>query len=222
MKVLIALCVCGLSVALPAQTAPQAFISPDGVFQFTYSGMLIDCTKKVPSNPTSSGVPKVFVGNPPAFSIPDSCQSMGDVCSDLGGQVSTLACFAYPKDKFRDKPVFAAAAFFIGKIEEATTESACLQGSQNWNTDEIEAAKFIRINNVAFKVFEIGDNWAGGGQGGPVYRTFHDKKCYELGIQTSVERAAYDPETSKEFTKQDSDEIQRRLKEALNSFKFVK
>jgi hypothetical protein len=35
-------------------------------------------------------------------------------------------------------------------------------------------------------------------------------------------RAAYDPETSKEFTKQDSDEVQHRLQQALNSFKFVK
>lgn len=183
--------------------------------------MLVDCTKKAPSKPISSTVPKVFAGNPPAVSIPDSCQSMADVCSDLGGQVSTLACFAYPKDKFRDKPVFAAAAFFAGKIEEATTENACLQGSQNWNPDEIETAKLTKINGVAFKVFEIGDNWAGGGQGGPVYRTFHDNECYELGIQTSVERAAYDPETSKEFTQQDSDEVQLRLKQALNSFKFV-
>jgi hypothetical protein len=222
MKVLIALCVCGLSVALPAQTSMPTFTSADGVFQFTYSSVLVDCTKKVPSKPTSSGVPKVFAGNPPALSIPDSCQSMADVCSDLGGEVSTLACFAYPKDKFRDKPVFAAAAFFAGKVEEVTTESACLQGSQNWNPDEIESAKLIKINGVEFKVFEIGDNWAGGGQGGPVYRTFHDKKCYELGIQASVERAAYDPETSKEFTKQDSDEVQSRLKEALNSFKFLK
>jgi hypothetical protein len=57
----------------------------------------------------------------------------------------------YPKDKFRDKPVFAAAAFFVGKIEEATTESACLQGSQNWNPDEIETAKLTKINGVAFK-----------------------------------------------------------------------
>jgi hypothetical protein len=222
MKLLIALCVCGLSVALPAQTSLRAFNSPDGVFQFAYSDMLVDCTKKVPSKPTSSGLPRVFVGTPPALSIPDSCQSMEDVCSDLGGQVSTLACFAYPKDKFRDKPVFAAAAFFVGKIEEATTESDCLQGSQNWNPDERETAKLTKINGVAFKVFEIGDNWAGGGQGGPVYRTFRDTKCYELGIQTSVERAAYDPETSKEFTKQDSDEVQRRMKQALNSFKFVK
>ncbi len=222
MKVLIALCVCGLSAALPAQTSLQTFTGPDGVFQFAYSDMLVDCTKKEPSTPTSSSVPKVFAGSPPPVSIPDSCQSMADVCSDLGGQVNTLACFAYPKDKFRDKPVFAAAAFFVGKIEEATTEGVCLQGSHNWNPDEIETAKLTKINGVVFKVFEIGDNWAGGGQGGPVYRTFHDKKCYELGIQTSVERAAYDPETSKEFTKEDSDEVQRRLKQALNSFKFVR
>src|ERR1700679_1346642 len=153
MKVLVALCVCGLSVALPAQTSPQTFNSPDGIFQFTYSEMLVDCTKKS-SNPASSGVPKMSVRIPPSLSIPDSCQSMADVCSDLGGQVSALVCFAYPKDEFRDKPVFAAAAFFVGKIEEATTENACLQGSQNWNPDEIKTAKLTRINGVAFKVFE--------------------------------------------------------------------
>src|ERR1700680_2567530 len=182
MKWLIALCVCGLSVTLPAQTSLQTFTSPDGVLQFTFSSMLVDCTKQVPSNPTSSGVPKVFVGNPPALSIPDSCSSQAEICSDLGGQVSILACFAYPKDKFRDKPAFTAGAFFVGEVEGATTEAACLQGSQNWNPDEIEAAKLSKINGVTFNVFEIGTNWAGGGQGGPVYRTFHGKRCYELGI----------------------------------------
>ena len=83
MKALIALSVCGLSITLPAQTSPQTFTSPDGVFQFNYSGMLVDCAKKVPFKPTSSGAPKVLVGDTPALSIPDSCQSMADVCSDL-------------------------------------------------------------------------------------------------------------------------------------------
>jgi membrane protease YdiL (CAAX protease family) len=36
------------------------------------------------------------------------------------------------------------------------------------------------INHVAFKTFEIGDNWMSGGQSGPAYRTFHNGKCYEL------------------------------------------
>jgi hypothetical protein len=222
MKWLIAFCVFGLSVTVPAQTSLRTFTSSDGALQFSYSTILVDCARQVPSKPASSGVPKVFVGNPPASSIPDSCQSMADVCSDLGGQVSIIACVAYPKDKFRDKPAFIAAAFFVGEVGEATTETACLQGSQNWNPDEIETAKLSKINGVTFKVFEIGTNWAGGGQGGPVYRTFHDKKCYELSIQTAISRGEYDPETVKEFTRQDSDEVQGRLKQALNSFKFVK
>jgi hypothetical protein len=57
--------------------------------------------------------------------------------------------------------------FFVGQVEQATTEKDCLQGSQNWNEDEIATATTSKINGVTFKVFDIGDNWAGGGQGGP-------------------------------------------------------
>jgi hypothetical protein len=71
MKWLIALYVCGLSVTLPAQTSLRTFTRSDGVLRFTYSSMLVDCTKQVQSKPTTSGVPKVFAGNPPALSIPE-------------------------------------------------------------------------------------------------------------------------------------------------------
>lgn len=208
------------AIAGYAQTTLRVFTSPDGVFRFKYSPLLVDCTKLTPSQPTSSGVPAVFVGHPPPLSIPDSCSSQAGVCSDLGGQATTLACFAYPKDKFKDKPTFTAAMFLVGQVEQATTEKDCLQGSQNWN--EIATATTSKINGVTFKVFDIGDNWAGGGQGGPVYRSFHDKKCYELGIQTAMVRGGYDPGTIQEFTKKDSEEVQRQLKQALSSFTFVR
>jgi len=145
--------------------------------------------------------------------------SQAGVCDDAGSRASTVACFAYPKDKFKDKPTFIAAAFFIAEVNEGTTEKVCLEGSRYWN----EGVQSTKINGVTFKVFEISDNWAGGSQGGPVYRTFHDKKCYELGIQMANSNpGAYDPGTIKEFTKQDWDEVQSRLKQALDSFRFVK
>jgi hypothetical protein len=83
-------------------------------------------------------------------------------------------------------------------------------------------AETTTINHVNFKTFEIGDNWTGHGQIGPAYRTFYNGKCYELGIQNVFSRAEYDPGTVKEFTKKDSSEVERRLRQALNSFVFLK
>jgi hypothetical protein len=220
MKMLISLCLCGLATTVPAQTTPRIFISPDGVFRFKHSAVLVDCMKeRTQAEPTSSGVPQVFVGHPVGRSVPESCVSQPGICRADGSPASTVACFAYPKDKFKDKPTFTAAAFFVGEIKETTSEKGCLEGSQYWNIDGVETAK---INGVTFKVFEISDNWAGGGQGGTIYRAFHEKKYYELGIQTATVHGGYDPGTIKEFTKQDWDEVQRCLKQALNSFRFVK
>jgi len=132
-----------------------------------------------------------------------------------------MACFGYPKDKFKDKPHFVAATFFISEIESAKTETACLQGSPDWFVIDSKAGT-TTINGVSFKVFEIGDNWAGGGQSGPVYRAFHSDKCFELGIQTVISRGEYDPGTVKELTKEDWSEVDRRLGQALKSFVFLK
>jgi hypothetical protein len=43
-----------------------------------------------------------------------------------------------------------------------------------------------------------------------------------LGIQNVISRAEYDPGTVKEFTKKDSFEVESRLRQALNSFVFLK
>ncbi|SPF46913.1 hypothetical protein SBA1_690010 [Candidatus Sulfotelmatobacter kueseliae] len=45
---------------------------------------------------------------------------------------------------------------------------------------------------------------------------------YELGMQTVISRAAYDPETDKEYTKQDRAEAEGRLGQALDSSVFLK
>lgn len=43
MKILIALCLCGLSMPLPAQTMLRTFTSQDGTSQFKHSDVLVDC-----------------------------------------------------------------------------------------------------------------------------------------------------------------------------------
>jgi hypothetical protein len=60
-------------------------------------------------------------------------------------------------------------------------------------------------------------------QSGDMYRAFHNKKCYELGIQEiDGSFGAYDPGTIKEFTKRDAEEVRARLEQALDSFVFLK
>jgi len=206
MKTFIMFLVCGLVTAGSAQQSQKTFTSPNGLFSFHYSDMLVNC------------LPRQTTGPAPAI---DSCMSQGAVCSGPGSDATVLACFAYPKERFKDKPLFVAATFFVTEIESAKTEKACLKGSSDWLVLNSNA-ETTTINGITFKVFEIGDNWAGGGQRGPVYRTFHKDRCYELGMQTVISRAAYDPETDREFTKQDSSEVEGRLGQALNSFVFLK
>jgi len=132
-----------------------------------------------------------------------------------------MACVAYPKEKFRDKPHFVAASFFVSEIQSAKTEDVCLKGSPDWYVSNSKA-QTITINHVTFKTFEIGDNWTSGGQTGHAYRTFRNGECYELGIQTVFSRAEYDPGAVKLMTKKDWSEVEDRLKQALDSFVFLK
>jgi hypothetical protein len=212
MKTLVTFFLCGLAIAssaqtslaqnTPAQTTLKTFTSSAGLFRFKYSDMLVDCT-------------------PQGSAIPDACITQGAICDGPGSEGSALACFAYPRERFKDKPRFVAASFFVSEIHSATTEQACLKGSPDWFVISTKAETTI-INHVVFQTFEIGDNWAGGGQSGPAYRTFHNGTCYELGIQTVMSRAEYDPGTFQEFTRQDSSDVEGRLKQALNSFLFLK
>lgn len=203
MKTLIAICFCGLLIPLSAQTALRTFTSPDGIFQFKYSDVLVGCTSRE---------------NGPGASVAAPC---GPICDGPGSEGTTLACFSYPHEKFKDKPAFVAATFYVSEILSAETEEVCLKGSPNWYVIKADP-ETTTINHATFKTFEIGTNWTSHGQAGPAYRTFHNGKCYELGIQNVFSRAEYDPGTVKEFTKKDSLEVKRRLRQALNSFVFLK
>lgn len=202
MQAIIALLVCALAVGGSGRTSLRTFASPDGTFRFQYSDILVNCA--LPQNPTSS-----------------SCSSQGGVCAGPGSDGQALACFAYPNEKFKDKPSFVAAAFYVSEIRAAQVEKVCLEKSPNWYVIGSTTGT-TTINHVVFKTFEIGDNWTGGGQHGPVYRSFHDGRCYELGVQNVISRAEYDPETVKEFTKSDWLEVESALKQSLNSFVFLK
>jgi hypothetical protein len=217
MKALITSLFCGLAIAAFAQQSVKTFTSANGHFRFQYSDMLINCMPQ--HSPAESGISEGH--QPAASSVPDSCVSQGAICDGPGSEGSPMACFTYPNEKFKDKPYFVAATFYVSKIQSAKTEKVCLKGSPGWYVINSKAGT-ATINHVTYKTFEIGDNWTSGGQSGPAYRTFHNGECYELGIQTVISRAEFEPGTVKEFTKKDQSEVEDRLRQALNSFVFLK
>jgi len=219
MKTLITFFVCGLAIGGSAQQSVRTFTGANGLFRFQYPDMLVNCMPQQTSPGIKSSISE---GSQPAVSsTADSCMSQGSICGGMGSEESPAACFAYPKERFKDKPAFVAATFYVSEILSAKTEAVCLKGSPGWYVIKSEA-KTTTINHITFKAFEIGDNWTGGGQSGPAYRTFHGGKCYELGIQNVFLRAEYDPGTVKEWTRKDSSEVEGRLRQALNSFVFLK
>jgi hypothetical protein len=220
-KALIAFLVCGLATWGYAQTPLKTFTSSDGLFRFSYSDVLIDCLPQpTAADSATPATSKTSTDHPSALSIPAACASQGATCDGPGSEGASVACFAYPKERFKDKPSFVAATFYVSEIESAKNKKICMDGSPDWFV--INSKGVTTINHVTFKIFEIGDNWMSGGQSGPAYRTFHNGKWYELRIQTVRSRAEYDPGTVKEFSKEDWSEVEGRLRNALNSFVFLK
>lgn len=198
-KAVVLLCFFSICPALAAQAKLQTFSSPDGVFQFTHSNILIRCM-------TEKG-----------FWAP--VKSCSGLCDDIASS-GTVVCFAYPRDRFTTKPNFGGAAFFVAEINQATDEKACLAGDTNWL---VHGTENTNINGVDFKVFHVSDAWLSGSQGGDIYRTFHEKKCYEVSVQQVwVSTGGLDAGTFEEFTKKDQHMVRLRLKEALDSFQFLK
>ena len=131
MKAFVVVCLCGLSWVMPAaQSKLGIFTSPDSIFQFKYSSVLVQCSLEQ----TERGLHGSWA--------PEGC-----LCDDEDS-ATTIACFAYPKDNFKDKPTFVGAAFFVAEVRPAITPSACLQGSRNWLVRNVHIA---RINSVSFK-----------------------------------------------------------------------
>jgi hypothetical protein len=100
MKLFIVLCFCGPSIPLSAQTTLQTFTSQDDVFRFKYSPTLIPCTlQRAEKAEGGTGVPA------------DACLSQDGICDGEDSAATTIVCFAYPKDEFKDKPALMPLRF---------------------------------------------------------------------------------------------------------------
>ena len=112
MKGFIALWLCLPWTALPADKL-QTYASPDGVFRFQYSPVLVRTT----TQPTAGG----------------------DICGEPGAAEATIAWFTYPNGRLKDKTTFDAAAAFVAVVNEP--ERGCLEGSRDWNVETVQKAK---------------------------------------------------------------------------------
>jgi hypothetical protein len=196
-----------ISAGLLAQAPVQVFTSPQGDFRFAYSPPLVRCARNA-TQPSDGGA-----------WLPESwCRN--DVCQDQAlPSDSTVACLAYAGDEYSKKVAFGAGAFFVAEVEKAATEKLCLQGDAGWTRQSIGISKFTDEPSAQFRTT---DRWMMHSRDSVIDRVFHRGTCYEIGIQRVHNNTEpYDPGSFEEFTARDEATVQHRLRQALQSFRFL-
>jgi hypothetical protein len=199
-----------LSSAGSHAKALKTFTAPDGAFSFRYSNELIHCEQK------RQGFGEDY------YWTPDICTAYHPTCDGLanpGGHGQTsIACFAYPKNRFTDTQAFEAATFSVEVVDEHSTAKSCLAGPV-WEGLDVDKHGTTRINGVSFARFELGEGGMNQGVDVKLYRTFHNGKCYQLGIdEANAAAVVFDP-PAKEA---DWDEVERTFEQTRKSFRFLK
>ncbi len=185
------------------------FTAPDGAFSFHHSGELMRCQKTEPAD-----------GGAQSWKPAENCVAYFPVCDgDVGPGQKSIACFAYPRNKFTNTKAFAAATFSVEAMNQIATEKACLAGPSAASNQPPRATT---IGGVSFAVFEFSDAGMNQSVNGHVYRTFHRGMCYQLGINVATTNAqVFDP-PARALAKEDLQEINNRLEQARDSFRFLK
>ena len=194
------------TVSKPQRPASQKdvnvhFTSPDGMFAFEYPKSLIKCEKD----------PKQENRWIPAR----SCEAYTPVCTDAASTKDAIVvCIAYPAETIIGTN-FQAAAFSVSRLD-AITADECLRVTE----PHPATSHRKKVNGVTFDVFDVGGPAAGNWLAADAYRNFHQNTCYELDLRVAfVSMGAFDPGTVKEF---DGEAVDRSLKSALDTFKFLK
>jgi hypothetical protein len=111
---------------------------------------------------------------------------------------------------------FQAAAFSVSELKAATT-AECLRVEEP--PPHAGSVHKETVNGVTFTVIETDGVATGNLIDGYVYRSFHREKCYEMDVRIAFSSHAYGLETMKNF---DVEVVHQRLKQVLDTFKFVK
>ena len=185
------------------EASKHAVTSPDGTFHFEYAATLVRCER----NP-----------NQPDRWWPDeACEALTPVCSDFSGQsAETLACVAYPAEEMKGT-TFQAAAFSVSELKAATTQAECMKVDEP--PPHVGSARRETVNRVTFAVIETDGVATGNLIDGYVYRIFQRDRCYELDIRIAFSNIANAHRRT--LKNLDLKAVHHRLKQALDSFKFV-
>jgi hypothetical protein len=184
-------------VAQPTGARRGVFVSPDGVFRFSYTSDFLLNTEENKDEVEHSYIP---------------------VCDEA------TVCVVSRRDYFAGTTL-QAAAFQEREISDATNRDACLKGPPE-DVPQYRLPKSDQtrvINGVTFRHWQSAEVGAGNSLSTDYYRVFHGQKCYELSLNIAESSFAnFDPGTIKEFTRDDESQVMRDLMVSLNSFRFLK
>ena len=186
---------------VPQKSASIRLVSADRAFSFEYPNSLIKCEK----DPKQENL-----------WIPTrSCGGYVPLCADASlDQDATVACIAYPAETLNGTN-FQAAAFSVSQLH-VTTADECLQVTE----PHPATSRKEKVNGETFDVFDVGGVALGNVSDADAYRSFHQGRCYELGVRVAFSNIAnFDPGTVKEFN---VNPVDRALRSVLNTFKFLK
>lgn len=183
--------------AQPTGARRREFVSPDGVFRFSYTSDFLPNTEENKDEVKNSYIP---------------------VCDD--GTV----CVISRRDYFAGTN-FQAAGFQEREISDATNRVACLKGPPE-DIPQYQLPKSDQkrvVSGLTFGHWQGAQVGLGNGLSTDYYRVFHEQKCYELSLNIAESSFAnFDPGTIKEFTRDDEATVMRDLTVSLNSFRFLK
>jgi hypothetical protein len=174
----------------------ETFVSPDGVFRFSYPREYVLDTK---DNADEFGV------------------SMFPVCND------EAVCVVSRREYYAGTSL-QAASFQEREIRDATTTVACLKGPPEdvptYNLPDADQKRTIA--GVVFRHGRSAEVGGGSGITSDFYRVFHKNKCYELSLSIAESSFAnLDPSKVKEFTRENEERVQSDLMAILESFRFL-
>jgi hypothetical protein len=197
----IASIVCTMCLVTAEGLAARTFKSPDGGFRFNYGDDVILCKKTSPESNWE----------------PESCESFIPPCEDSDPSRHTMACLAYPRKQYENTN-FEAATFVVGSIETAKTQEECLS---NLPQPERPGPSSRTINGIRFKASHTDGVATGHVADTYIYRTFHGKTCYELDLRMSWSNLPSET-PPRSISAKEKARIEMKLREALNSFRFLK
>jgi hypothetical protein len=199
----VALCIWATAAAAPSEV--MVYMSPDGKFQFEYSATLTVCIR----NEARGALPWE----------PEDCVDYVEPC---GNDMKAAVCLAFPKGELKHYPVVSAGTLSVATLPDRKTDGACLDLSEylfeGLTTDQ------VRINDVEFRHVDRGFAGGGHGEGHSFFRNFHDGTCYQIDMVIATAMGGLDlkPEDMSAFYKEDEAIVRRRLKQVVDTFRFLK